>query len=555
MKKIKKLAAFMLAMIMLLAMTLPVVAAPSQSIQKGNLTIKGTAAKKVYDLYRVLDLSYSDTNNHDNYSYTINSRFASFFTEKGITVDDLSKYTDNSFELSTLAQELLNYAITHDIDPDKRVTAEGESVTVSDIEYGYYLLNPLGGSIPNSNYATMFALNTLSGKNMEITVKAEYPTIDKNVADDNEEEFDKIDETSIGKYVDFKLKTKVPDTTGYKRYWFIINDILSKGLDFGEIKSIKIGDNGLTKDTNYTVESITNSETKETTLKIVFKEFKNYVDTNKIAAGTPIEVLYTARLNEHAVINGPNPNKVTLTYSNDPYEDYDGDAPDPKDPNPPVGVTPEKVTETYTTSLRIHKTDGDGQPLTGAAFQITGENVSAVVTKGDVYVEDVNGAYWLLKDGKYTQTDPNGEGVDKDAYEDLEKKYRLSHEETLDTKAEEPVDAEAYVDENGDLIFAGLGIGTYTITETVVPDGYNAIQPFNVEITFDNGTFTVKRGEETLGLNTEFNAYSTDVENNTGSLLPSTGGIGTTIFYIVGAILVIGAGIILVARKRMSHEQ
>ena len=160
----------------------------------------------------------------------------------------------------------------------------------------------------------------------------------------------------------------------------------------------------------------------------------------------------------------------------------------------------------------------------------------------------------MLKDGTYIETAPTD--ATKDKYDDEgKKKYAKVTEVVKDTKTE-PVIAEGYVDENGHLKFEGLNEGTYTIHELVAPNGYNLLkEPVTVEITAETDDdkltceWTAKMGDTELSAN-DNHLFEVKIKNKGGAELPSTGGIGTRIFYALGSILVIGAGIILVSRKR-----
>lgn len=205
--------------------------------------------------------------------------------------------------------------------------------------------------------------------------------------------------------------------------------------------------------------------------------------------------------------------------------------------------------------MTIQKQDGAGKALTGAAFRISGGGVKKVVTTGDVYVESTDGAYWKLTDGTYTTTDPNTDGIDTSKYASEDTRYAKEETTTIDGTLEN-VNVEAFVDENGQLTFAGLGAGTYTISEIVTPDGYNSIPDFTVTISFNanDKTFSATSSNST-SVSPNGNLLSMIVVNQSGSTLPSTGGIGTTIFYVVGGVLVVGAGVLLITRKRMSVEK
>ncbi len=662
MKRVKRIASFLLAMVMVLGMGLTALAE-----QEGTLKISGAVEGKSYDLYRVFDLTYSEGNPENdttpNYSYTVNADFKGFFEQEEIkkameeagkegdpvgyvgtfaqltyaenATDDEKAEVDktnqeNAQKVSELAQKLLAYATEwtgtgedqkQRVEPIRKIEnakpGSDGMIEVKDLPYGYYLLNPLGGSVPTGEYATMFALNTLSGKDMTINVKANYPTIDKTVMDDNETEPDKTDEISIGKEVTFRLLMKVPDTTGYNKYWFVIDDELSAGLTFGEITSIKMGNIVEKKDEegnvtgeefeeivklqpaagenegDYSVaktfwdkdeKKIDNPDAEgapaiaKTKIKIVFNDFLNYITSKKVPAGTDIEVLYTATLNENAVVGGTegNKNKVTLTYSNNPKHNYGGNEPGPDD-DKVTGKTPESKTETFTTSLTINKIDGETKKaFKGAKFKISGSMLDTVITTGEVYTPAADGDWYKLKDGTYTKTEPTEQT--KAQYDgDGAQKYKQETKVTQKTTGDNPVNAEAYVNAEGKLTFAGLGAGEYRISEVVAPNGYNAIADFPVRITFDQEKkeFKAERGEyqtvdgqetavypsdsnkeETKGmLNSDKNVITMTVENNSGIQLPSTGGMGTTIFYVLGGILVLGAGVLLVTRRKMSAEK
>ena len=122
----------------------------------------------------------------------------------------------------------------------------------------------------------------------------------------------------------------------------------------------------------------------------------------------------------------------------------------------------------------------------------------------------------------------------------------------------EDISVEAFVNAEGKLTFAGLGEGTYTITEIVTPEGYNRIDPFKVTISFNaaDKKFTATANESnTVSSDNSGNTLSMNVVNQSGGVLPGTGGIGTTMFYLLGALLVICAGVLLVTRTRMRHSK
>ena len=535
MKIHKKILAFIMTAIMALSMFV----VPAMAAQKGTLTIDGTTAGKVYDLYKIFDLTYTggDSEDDDKYAYTVTDDFAEYFTAKNIDdpVDYIGKMTSNSDDLSELAQNLFDYADNNGITPIK-VTATGDTMEVANLELGYYLMNPRGGSNASDGTKTMFSLGTLSGNTNHATikVKAVYPTIEKKADGKSNSE------ASIGDDVTFTITGTVPDKTGYTNYWYIVKDTLSDGLTYN--KDVEATINGSEVDVTVTEKGQT-----------VYFDLSEAVTA--ATAGQAIVITYSAELNENAVIGNGNSNTAKVIYSNDPSKDYNGTFdPDTPDPNAPTEESAEVETKTYTTSLTINKTDGENA-LAGAAFRITGNGVKKVITTGEVFVEDAAGTYYKLKDGKYTTTAPDG--TNDSSYESTTTTYT---KKTVATVLDKDVvtNVEAFVDDKGQLVFAGLGAGTYTITETVAPDGYNKLtEDITVTISFDEatGTFsaTSSQGDSTVTENG--NKLSMTIVNNSGTLLPSTGGMGTTIFYVVGGILVAAAAVLLITKKRMGENR
>lgn len=252
------------------------------------------------------------------------------------------------------------------------------------------------------------------------------------------------------------------------------------------------------------------------------------------------------------------PNTVKLLYSNNPSNEGEGDDFGPADV---PGETEEITVRTYVTGLQLNKVNANGNELKGAVFTLSGTRVNQVNQKGAEFVEDTNGTYWKLKDGTFTTKEPN----DKTShlYEEDGRKYAKKAVANWVTSKDHVV-ANATVNDDGVLIFEGLAAGEYEIQEITAPDGYNLLkETIFVTIRCNNGedncewTGTFKIGEtgeqKDLQLNNGI-LSGMDIVNNTGTELPSTGGIGTTIFYIIGGILVVGAAILLITKKRMSKE-
>ena len=229
---------------------------------------------------------------------------------------------------------------------------------------------------------------------------------------------------AVGDTVAFEVTSKVPDMTGYKSYFFVVNDTMSKGLTFdSESVVIRIGDKNsepLTKDADYELTSTVN-EDKTTSIEIVFKNFIQYKDQK----GADITISYNAELNENAIIGTEgNPNTANLIYNNDPNKTWDMEDEDKPKPNQPTGKTPDKTTRTFVTGIELTKVDPAGKRLVGAEFTIKGEALNKILVRKDVFKEAADGEYWKLTDGSYTTDDPNGENMDQDKYDDVEKKYK-----------------------------------------------------------------------------------------------------------------------------------
>lgn len=403
----------------------------------------------------------------------------------------------------------------------------------------------------------------------EAVAKHSLPSVEKNIVEDTGKV--KANSASIGDTVNYEITTKSPDVTGYDKYYFVLNDTLSKGLTYADTLTVTLGGSPLTldedgagtdKDGQYYLVQGTYSDTTGTTLKIVFKDC---VDLFKdVDAGTDIVVTYKATLNENAVItDAGNPNTVNLQYSNDPNEDTDNTnepgKPDEPNEDAPTGKTPDDEVKTYTTALKLQKLDNKNTPLAGASFRLTGEAVNKVITIGTFYVEDAAGTYYKLTDGSYTTTAPTD--ATASSYADTTKKYKVETTQTITQNTTEgsEVYVEAFVDANGVLTFTGLGDGEYKIEEIVVPDGYQKAADVTIKIesnpNLTKANWTVTKDSETaLTQNAEFQ-YEFNVVNVQKSNLPTTGGMGTKLFYLLGGMLAVGSGIVLVTKKRMSDAE
>ena len=499
MKTIKRSIALVLAMILTLAMSVTVFAAPNADQNTFSLTLNKAVKGHTYEAYQILsgDLSADKAT-------LSNIKWGEGINAEGQTAlgGDAAEYAKTLAEMGNNSSELKEQA---QIIGANLASASG-SVTVTDpdaknvisnLKPGYYLIKDKDDSLQGQESYTEFILHVTD--DVDANVKADVPSVEKKVKDTN----DTTGETTgwqdsadydIGDDVPFQLTaTLANNIESYKTYSLKFNDTLSKGLDYNNDAVIKLGDKVVT-------DSFTPSY--DATAKTL-----TFTCDNILAFGAKnsdkIVVEYTAKLNENAEIGAAgNPNTVYLDFSNNPNNGGEGDR----------GKTPEDKVIVFTYKLTVNKVDKENKPLTGAEFSLFKK---------------------VKVDGK-------------DELELVEVKKILS------TNAEGTV-----------FGFTGLDDGTYVLRETKTPDGYNSIedQTFTISAKHDENSDDPKLTELTgnvasgsiidLGVMLEKGELSTDVVNNKGSVLPSTGGAGRVAIYVIGAILVLGGGIVLVTKKRV----
>lgn len=313
------------------------------------------------------------------------------------------------------------------------------------------------------------------------------------IHDKNDIPFEKVDDqesVDVGQTVNYTITGKVPDYTGFKTYTYLITDTMSEGLTFKKDVKVTVGGTDVTSACTVTYDVDNNAN-----------KFTVSVPVMSYTIGAKIKVTYSAVVNEKAVAKVEK-NHAVLKYSNDPTDDTKH------------SETPPEIETVYSAKIVIDKyeTGKESTKLAGATFVLYKE-----VTAGEGEQAVTSKLYY-----KWNVTDKKVEWVtDKDQ---------------ATTKV---------TDENGATSFDGLADGTYYLEETAAPAGYNLLaEPVSVTVNGANAT------EADLSALT----VTEKVANNTGTLLPSTGGMGTTVFYILGSILVVGAGVLLVTKKRMSGK-
>lgn len=579
MKRIKKLVSILLAMAMVLGM------AVTASAANGNykLTIKVVENHE----YKVWQLATGDVSSDGE---TLSNIDVGKNAKNGTSVEAIRGLSSlESAALGDAALALINQEST----PVATLNKENPS---TELEGGYYVITDSYVNEEGEQVTTISRTMVYLVKDETVTPKSSTITPDKKIKED---ETGKVEnEASIGDVIDYQLSGTIPDMTGYVNFKYVLVDTASKGLvqgleadgqfrEFAEGDTLKGGvgtkdeSTGLVVpeediEVTYVVTKATKNGDGTTTVRIAVQDAIKYKEHVNKWFYVDIKALLTE---EADVVEIPNTNKVTIDFSNKPDYNYDGE-PDFKEDDP-KGETPKVTVETFTTSLTLLKVDGENnQPLTGAEFKLESTNSANVgYVTGQEYVPMVeapegynNGIWYKLVDGAYTMTAPTEDTANK--YDSVEATYALV---TVDKTTYEgaQTNAQAFVDAEGKVVFTGLGVGDYKLSEVTVPDGYNKLNDITFTITWSKETgFRVtnvkewdKDGNEVAdsqitisvaGLEEDGSGVGTvissTIPNNKGTLLPSTGGIGTTIFYVVGGILVIGAGILLITKKRMKSR-
>ena len=447
-------------------------------------------------------------------------------------------------------------------------TTNGNTVTYSGkgITTGYYLIEDTTTLTENtdtdgSKYTNdAYNLTVLQvADTITINSKNEYPTIEKKILDPDEMD---QNEASMGEDVKYELKSTVPNMEAYTTgYYFYMSDMQSKGLTLNEDSfTVMVGGTTLKEGQDYTVmvekyqgedkiKYIDTTDEYPTAFEINFSKIKDYT------AGAAIKVTYTAELNKDAAIYpAANPNKVNLHYSNNPNEDYGGGHQPGEKPTKPTGETPWDEVKTYTTGVKLQKTDSTGKftdALKDAEFTLTTtDGMKYAVVTTEAFTADANGTYYKLIDGTYTTTAPTDATASN--YANTTTKYKNATTTTVKGVGQTDTTIKATVDGAGQIVFKGLGAGTYTLTETKTPAGYNTATPLTFTISFNNDATnpSFNSDNDAVKFNQATGLFDTTIVNRLGNTLPSTGGVGTRMFYVFGGCLVAAAAVLLALKKR-----
>lgn len=567
MKHTKKLVSLLLALVMVLALAVSVSAATVTMPEDGILKDHTYTAYQVFKGREedgiLSDVQWGSGINSGAFLAALkdDTAYGSFFTEC-TDAAAVAKVLGTNNTNADLANAVAELAYAHKTETGITLTSG-----TTELASGYYLIVDTTANVAAGGAYNKALLQVVG--NINITAKTDAPTSEKKIVEGS----DKVDvnEASIGDEVKYEITGTLPTNfDDYNTYYYVFTDTLSKGLTY-KADSIKVEIvNGETKTdvTKYFYKNVdTYSATDGTTITVGIQDIKalGLLSGVTVTKDSKIVVTYTATLNENAVIAGEgNPNEVKLEYSNDPNNSGTGattppsENPDKPSPTNPTGETPKDTVVTYTTELTILKNDENNQILTGAEFTLTGNGVNIVLVTTEKFTVDENGEYWKLANGTYTKTAPTITGGDDDNsadYDSTSTKYNKTIELVAKGTGKTETSVVGTVDsETGTVTFTGLGAGTYTITETKTPAGYNTIAPITFTLTFNAETKTFVSDNDKVRVG-EDNKLDTTIVNEKGATLPETGGMGTTLFYVIGGVLVLAAVVLLVTKRRMSAEK
>lgn len=498
--------------------------------------------KKFMALLAVLTLAltmavpaFAETTTPTKYTITINNgtgNYAAYQIFKG----DLHEKTLSNIEWGDNVTDEGRTKFGNAADKAKTITTEADAKAFA-VEVAKYLTDPAAGtgtdSITVSGPGYYLIKNTSVGEgevftdyilrvvgDVKVNPKSGKPTLDKQIRHNETGLWGVVGDNQIGDTVEFRTLTTVPIVSGYTQYTYVIHDEMSAGLTSNvrsnEDVTIKVNDETVL-DKNYYTVTVDEVNTNKFTVTV---DVLNAIKDGKMVAGDTLYTYYTGILNENAKVynDGKQDNKAYLEYSNNPHN------------NTTTNKTPEKVVYDWTFKMEVNKIDGESNaPLSDAKFVLSKNGSRSLGTIGDDGTpSNTKDLISLIEnsDGSYTVAPAGHTGT--------------------------------YVMTAGNITIKGLDDATeYYLYETKAPAGYNRLTDavkFKITADYD------ETGKNCTSVTTKVNedapqaGLSITVKNNKGAALPSTGGIGTTLFYVIGGGLMAVAAVLLVTKKRMNNK-
>lgn len=536
-KVIKKLLAALLAVAMVCAMAIPAFAENSEGDVDSHHTysafqiFKGDVEGNNIKDFKISNVDWGSNiiNNSDDFLNKLREadHIGPLFTNAKSAQEVLaviSQWHDSDDYSIAFARFVCHYLYSNDANPTYVVRAGSNALTIPEAKAGYYLFVDTTDFSKDDSYHSYnsFLLMVTKGNwNVPITPKAEKPTVEKKVYDNPDGTstggFGSSADHAINEKFQFQLTATLPDSTNraydyYDKYSVIFHDTLSDGITYDkddELDSVVIKSNGntynITDSSKYTIDTTDLESQNSFVVNIDVKACAKDAGFD-LNDGATITVTYTAHLNDKAYVNTAgsstsNINKVYLTYSNNPKDESS------------IGKTPESTpvyVYTYQLNNTKHQDTEKGPALEGACFRLYSDEACTDQSEVQLYQKD--GFYYPIKD--------------------------VLGKEAVEMKSAA----------NGTFNVKGLDAGTYYLKEITPPDGYSACKVIPVTIKADHS-----RNDQ---VNLEGSNLTNDIVNIKagGITLPSTGGIGTTLFYVVGGGLMVAAIVLLVTKKRMENK-
>ena len=485
MKYMKKLMTLLAVLTLALAMAVPAFAETTTPTKYTITSNNGTGNYAAYQIFKgdLHEKTLSNIEWGDNVTDEGRTKFGN--------AADKAKTITTEADAKAFAVEVAKYLT------DPAAGTGTDSITVSGP--GYYLIK--NTSVGEGEVFTDYILQVV--KDVEVNPKSGKPTLDKQIKHNDNGKWGVVGDNQIGDTVEFRTLTTVPIVSGYTQYTYVIHDEMSAGLTSNvrsnEDVTIKVNDETVL-DKNYYTVTVDGTNANKFTVTV---DVLNAIKDGKMVEGNTLYTYYTGILNEKAKVynDGKQDNKAYLEYINNPHD------------HATTNSTPVKVVYDWTFKMGVKKVDGaDGTPLTDAKFVLSKEkNCDLGAIGDDGQPHNTENLISLIKnsDGSYTVA-PAG--------------YNGSVVNVITA---------------GDITINGLDDATvYYLYETKAPAGYNRLTAavrFEITATYSDAGDNCTSVTATVNNDVQ-SSVSVNVRNNKGSTLPSTGGIGTTLFYVLSLI-------------------